>query len=515
MFKTITAQFGRARTLLLNGVLIAGLLGVFVWFTQPKKPRVWSVGELPVAFWAWQNDAPNQSDVRRAIDSLNAGALFIRAGQIDLERSKLRRIREVQGKLPRGIDLHLVYNATRSMLAEFENLKMDDLAEVLANTFQDDCQRARRDGALVVGLQLDFDVPTRLLPRYTKLIKSLREKLKSNAQVSITGLPTWMSSADLLKTLNEVSFWIPQFYGATIPERLDLITPIVSPDLTGDFVEKARKLKRPYYAGLAAYGYAIHYSRQGRLIEVRGDLPPALVANDARFELVERRTFDADNKSSAWRYVYRARTDAVIDGLMMRAGESLMLDVPGVELLKECARMVRERGGENLLGLCIFRLPGADDTTNLSLLEVKSALQEETTLPKAQIVGEWNEQEQTLTLKISNSGMVSTPLGDEAMRIDLPVPEGSIKELNTDQPLRCESLFSEANQVRPCAERRANLLRLTANCFPAYGKAQATIKFASALPDKLQATISLKTTSQTELRETQIISISKQEGRGE
>src|SRR5262249_2030328 len=122
MFNNSTNHFIKTR-MLLNLALVAALLSGFVWFTQPKKPRVWRVEELPVAFWAWQNDTPNQQEVQEAIDSLHAKALFIRAGQIDFERLKLRRIREVQGKYPRGIDLHLVYNATRSTLSEFENLK--------------------------------------------------------------------------------------------------------------------------------------------------------------------------------------------------------------------------------------------------------------------------------------------------------------------------------------------------------------------------------------------------------
>jgi hypothetical protein len=503
-------HFLKTRTLLINLGLFAGLLSGFVWFNQSQKPRVWRVNELPVAFWAWQNDTPNQLEVQGAIQSLNASALFIRAGQIDYEKLKLRRIREPQGKLPRGIDLHLVYNATRSMLSEFETLKIDELAETIASAFQNDCKRARREGVLVVGLQLDFDVPTRLLSHYAKLIQTLREKLKSNAQVSITGLPTWMASADLLKVLQEVSFWIPQFYGAAIPERLDIITPIASPDLIATYIEKVRKLKRPYYAGLAAYGYAVHYSRLGKMIEVRGDLAPTLVANDARLGLMERRRFDSDDKSSEWRYVYRARTDAEIDGLMMRAGESLMLDVPSIDSLKICVQTVRERGGEKLLGLCIFRLPSADDATNLSLQEVQCALLDETTLPAAQITGLWNKKEQTLTLQIANSSAIATLMGEAVMRMDLPIYVGSIKEISSDQTLHCESLFADENQVRPCAERRANLLRFTANSFPANEKWQATIKFAIQLPDNLQTIISLQTTNNTQLHEKQMISINNQ-----
>ena len=129
----------------MNLALIAALLGGFVWFTQPNMPRVWRVNELPVAFWAWQNEIPNRLEVQIAIQSLNTTAIFMRAGQIDYEKLKPRRIREPQGKFPRSIDLHLVYNATRSMLSEFETLRTDELAETIVGAFQDDCKRALRD----------------------------------------------------------------------------------------------------------------------------------------------------------------------------------------------------------------------------------------------------------------------------------------------------------------------------------------------------------------------------------
>src|SRR5207302_8950218 len=96
--------------------------------TFHRKPRAWRINEVPIAFWAWRNQSPTEIDVRAAIETNHARALFLRAGQIDYHDLKLRRIRTVTGPLPTGIGLHLVYNGTRSLLSQLETVDADELA---------------------------------------------------------------------------------------------------------------------------------------------------------------------------------------------------------------------------------------------------------------------------------------------------------------------------------------------------------------------------------------------------
>ena len=83
-----------------------------------RRPRVWSPHEVPIAFWAWRNEAPAETDLLDCAQKAQARTLFLRAGQIDLQEGTLRRIRPVQGAIPTGIQLHLVYNATRPLLTK-------------------------------------------------------------------------------------------------------------------------------------------------------------------------------------------------------------------------------------------------------------------------------------------------------------------------------------------------------------------------------------------------------------
>src|SRR5205085_10990414 len=177
--------------------------------------------------------------------------------------------------------------------------------------FRTDTARAVSDHARVVGLQIDIDMPTRLLGRYQKTLRALRAGLKPGTQLSFTGLPTWMSSSELPATLAEVDFWVPQLYGAEIPERLDQSIPISSLQTVSAFVSQARSFDRPFLAGLAAYSWTLLYNSSGSLISLRGDMDPRVIAADQNLELIEQRPFappamPGAPTASEWREVFRA-----------------------------------------------------------------------------------------------------------------------------------------------------------------------------------------------------------------
>jgi hypothetical protein len=445
-----------------------------------RKPRPWPVAEVPIAFWAWRNQAPADSDVREAVEKGHARTLFLRAGQIDYQEGKLRRIRPVKGSLPVGIDLHLVYNATGSLLAQLENVNEKTLATTINEAFHEDVQRAEKDHAHVVGLQIDIDVPTRLLGRYRKVLNALRNRLKPGVQLSITGLPTWMDSGALTATLTEVDFWIPQLYGAEIPERSDQLIPISSPDNVSRFVSRARELEKPFYAGLAAFSWTLLYGPNGSLISLRGDMNPASIATDPNLELIEQRPFPVSGKFSSvtpgaakkseWRYVYRARADGVTDDLAMHAGDVLIVDVPSAESLRLAARIVREQAGKGLLGICVFRLPTVDDPATLSVDQIASALGDLDSFADIEVrlrpetqtsAGDQTTPSQWI-LEVKNTGTASAIAGGS--KIDLHVNPGQVEEVT---PLGLGSVeflcapvgATNLMNLEPCSQRRADIIR--------------------------------------------------------
>lgn len=506
MFGRLTRRLKPVRLLAAAAALLAAMLLTAGW-RRAHAPRVWRPGEVPVAFWSWRTETPSQTEVERATAETGARALFLRAGQFDLRAWRVERVRAVEGRLPRGVELHLVYNATPQLLAEFERVNEGELSAAFARTFRADSARAERDGAQVAGLQIDFDVPTRLLSRYARVLRETRFALPSGVKLSVTGLPTWMESSELAPLLGEVDFWTPQFYGAEVPATADHVIPISAPSAIARDVARARELGKPFYAGLAAYGHALVYDARGRLVELRGDLDPARVASAANLELVGRRSFGAgvegDGARSAappageWRYVFRARFDTVIDGLTVRAGELVVLVVPGSESLRAGVRGVREGAGDKLLGICLFRLPTRGDATTLRLEEITAALADRapefSTRVNAGAFDEGGTAGNLFVLTVENDGASGGVYGAGALTLTVRVPRGSVRGVTRLEGFDTfETLCESPSGLQPCSAARAGVVRLGARGWPAGARARAGLSFEGGAPGVLETRVAVR-----------------------
>ncbi|HEX7317399.1 MAG TPA: DUF3142 domain-containing protein [Pyrinomonadaceae bacterium] len=504
MFGRLTRRHKTFRLLAAAAAVLAVMLVTAGW-RRARAPRVWSVDEVPVAFWSWRTEAPTQNEVERAAAETGARALFLRAGQFDLKAWRVERVRAVEGVMPRGVELHLVYNATPRLLSEFGRVDEKELSAAFVETFRADSARALRDGARVAGLQIDFDVPTRLLNRYARTLRETRRALPADVKLSITGLPTWMESRELAAVLVEVDFWAPQFYGAEIPATVDRVIPISSPSDVARDVARARELGEPFYAGLAAYGHALVYDARGRLVELRGDLDPARVASDANLELVGRRAFGAGVEGDGarvgaappageWRYVFRARTDTVLDGLTVRAGEQVVIEMPGSESLRAGVRGVREAAGDKLLGVCLFRLPTRGDATTLGLKEITAALRDREAEVSTRLSADTSDEDEIVengfVLTAENDGAGGAVYGEGALVVSVRVPRGGVRGVTRLEGFDTFETLCESNEgLQACSAARASVVRLGARAWPAGARARAGLSFEGGAPAVLEAKV--------------------------
>ncbi|HET6978337.1 MAG TPA: DUF3142 domain-containing protein [Pyrinomonadaceae bacterium] len=463
------------------------LISVLLVSIFHAKPRVWDVNEVPIAFWAWRTESPSSSDIRTVVEKTRTEVLFLRAGQIDVQNGTLRRIRPLAGSLPRDIKLHLVYNTTRALLEQLEAIDSQSLATEIARDYRQDSERARRDGANLRGLQLDIDFPTRLLPRYEQTLITLRKILPSGTELSITGLPTWMDAPALNGVLANVDFWVPQFYGGEIPTQVNQVVPISSPESVTYFVNKARQLDKPFYAGLAAYSVALLYNASGSLISLRGDMDPALIASDPNLELTDQRSMGSAER----RYAFRARADGVTQGLNLRAGDVLVIDLPSTESLRSAAQITRTLAGKRLLGICVFRLPASDDPATLNLDQVTDALNDRDSHTAIDVRLK-QDLKHALVLECKNRGAASPIIG--TLKVDVTVPAGSFEAIRPQPGISIQPLCSAVSGPKPCSERRADLLRVTAG-FLAPGQTLTTVLL---LNRDLPATTNVSVAMQTE-----------------
>jgi hypothetical protein len=524
MLGRLGGRRGFLRLLAAAAGLLFATLATAAW-RWAHAPRAWRPEEVAVAFWSWRAETPAREDIERASKETRARVLFMRAGQFDFNAGRVVRVRAVTGRAPANVELHLVYNATHALLDAFERVDEGALASVAVETFRADSERANVEGARVAGLQLDIDVPTRLLARYGRVLSLARASLPTNTRLSITGLPTWMNAASSLReALDAVDFWVPQLYGAEIPATTDRVVPIASHEDVRRETARARALGKPFYAGLAAYGYALVYTEKGRLVELSGDVEPARVASDRNFELVERRAFgpgaggsgavDGAPHASEWRYVYRAREDASMGDVFVRAGEHIVLDVPSGESLRASARGVRETAGDSLLGICVFRLPTRGDRTTLGLAQIAAALEDRDAEASARVTvtralsaeskeGATNQ----LLIEALNDGGVAAIYGEGAFTLTLRVPRGSLRGVtslegfDTFETL-CESRTEVADDstrdgprqssLRPCSASRASFVRLGARAWGLGAGARAGLSFEGEPPASLDASVAVR-----------------------
>ncbi len=510
----IRSQFSRQNFPRTSFVLTGIVILIFcVANFYDTKPRPLAISEVPIAFWAWRLTTPDEADVQAAFTVTKAQTLFLRAGQIEFENGEFKRIQAVNGQLPRAVELHFVYNATRKLLTEFEHLDAQNLAKNLSEIYQNDLVRAEQEQSDIAGIQLDFDIPTRLLPRYAEVLKSLQTLLPPHTKLSITGLPTWANSNEIKKVLTIVDFWIPQCYGTEIPNRITKQIPISSPGNVARTINKIRQLDKPFYAGLSAYSYAILYAKDGSLIELRGDLDPAAAAQNSNLELLESSNFKGDEANGERRYVYRAKSDFVLDGVIMKAGESLVFDLPSTESLRECARVVRENAGENLLGICLFRLPSNGDETVLSLNEITIALNDQPSTLSTKITL-YRDKKQRINLVAENIGTASALIGEGALTIDLKIPAGSFEEeIIRTGFTQYETLCQMPGQdfAHPCSQRRANVIRLKTNSWKTGSEAKASLKLNVEILKKIFVTTTTRINDEYSEQEKKEIEIQKSE----
>ena len=273
-------------------------------------------------------------------------------------------------------------------------------------------------------------------------------------------------------------------------------------------VARARELGKPFYAGLAAYGQAILYDARGRLVELRGDLDPARAASDSNLELVGRRAFGAGVEGDGarvgaappageWRYVFRARSDTVLDGLTLRAGEQVVLEVPGSESLRASVRGVREAAGDKLLGICLFRLPTRGDATTLRLKEMAAALRdgesEFSTSLSARAPDEEGAAPNSLVLTAENDGASGAVYGAGALDVTLRVPRGRVRGVTRLEGFDTfETLCESAGGLQPCGAARATAVRLGARAWPAGARARAGLSFEGGAPVALEAKVAAR-----------------------
>jgi hypothetical protein len=121
----------------------------------------------------------------------------------------------------------------------------------------------------IAGVEIDYDCPTSRLAAYARFLAALRARLAQPLKLSITALPTWMTSSQLERLTRDLDEIVLQVHAVDDPRR-GLFDPDQAERWVRDF---GRRIHRPFRVALPAYDVRVTWRPDGRLASVEGEMP--------------------------------------------------------------------------------------------------------------------------------------------------------------------------------------------------------------------------------------------------
>lgn len=121
----------------------------------------------------------------------------------------------------------------------------------------------------ITGVEIDYDCPTSKLAAYATFLAALRSRLPASIALSITALPTWLSSSALASLATHLNELVLQVHAVDDPRR-GLFDPDQAERWVRDF---GRRIGRPFRVALPAYDVRVTWRRDGRLASVESEVP--------------------------------------------------------------------------------------------------------------------------------------------------------------------------------------------------------------------------------------------------
>lgn len=127
--------------------------------------------------------------------------------------------------------------------------------------------RWRGQGLQVSGIEIDYDCATARLPAYRAFLSSLRRALPAATTLSITALPTWLTSPELPALLALPDESVLQVHAVMNP-RQGLFDPLRAQAWMQSY---ARQTRRPWRVALPSYSTRVSWDEQGRISAVESE----------------------------------------------------------------------------------------------------------------------------------------------------------------------------------------------------------------------------------------------------
>jgi hypothetical protein len=307
------------------------------------KPTSWSI-----SFWYWPGNGRPYSSAGTVADSV-----YVNVGDASQGRGPDRVwdvFGEVPGEVPPAHAYWLVFRVDGTNPPDQTSIQIfrRRIAAVLHSA------RSRKWN--VVGVQFDFDSPTRLLPEYAQFLRSIRQNIDPNLKLSITALLDWFREGTAVgDVIAQVDEFVPQFYDLDSQSyRRGLIAAPVS---AREWGERLNRFRKPFKLGISAFGRAQMLRAKdgarpsdGGMLSYR-DVSPIEFALNPAF-----RTEASSNPGGELIVDYRAESRAMVAFRSFGPGEGVRFIEPTRDAMRASISAAKQMG-PYAAGVIIFRWP--------------------------------------------------------------------------------------------------------------------------------------------------------------
>ena len=188
--------------------------------------------------------------------------------------------------MPAARDYWLVYRYER------QGVPGQPAAVQLAGEISSLLAEARERNLHVVGIQLDIDSPTSLLPRYAEFLSEVRKDLPAGFEISITALLDWFRSGTAINdVIKQVDEFVPQFYDIGDPAVFYKESAIAARIDSAHWGPVFNRFHKRFRIGISSFGRVRLIPNEApaqtgnRRIAFYGDLQRLDIATNPAFEL--------------------------------------------------------------------------------------------------------------------------------------------------------------------------------------------------------------------------------------
>ncbi|RYG24363.1 DUF3142 domain-containing protein [bacterium] len=400
--------------------------------------------------WYWHTPFRIEPDERKTLHGIGIRDLYVRAGTLTFNGSHAKTMLPQRWEtVPDGFRVVLTLNFDPGLVSHLETIPVASLADDVAQNLQDARIRARANGIDPKGFQLDVDCPTRLLPRYATLLRRVRAKL--DVPLSITALPTWLSSSQFEDLADAVDEVVPQFYEGQTGRTLETVAPVADPIGLAKGLRQLAYLDHRFKVGLATYGHALIYGPDGRLSSIYHGLSPEDALRHPSLRFREEKPLASGERLTTVQAIA-----ADVNG--RGKGATIAYVLPTAESLRRQLDVFERQRPGNCGGAILYRFPEKDEAMALPLRTVATTKARRTTAFHAEI-------------KLSKRVLPWTAIA----------PKSNARRLPTAMVVRAAATGDESTAARPRAFML--LLRLDRPGVQSVGAGD----FDEAVPGRLDA----------------------------